>query len=416
MGSCQSAYPAIVSLSNTGAQADLDSYTETHDSVSGDGRYVAFTSYGLNLSPLVINVFPHIFVRDRTSGTVEMIDVSTTGTEGNDTADFAVISHDGRYVAFQSYATNLVAGVTAREAHIYVRDRTSGSTILASRSTAGVAGNSFSQAPAISGNGRYVSFTSYATNLVAGADVANGQIYLHDITTRATTLISLNMTNGDANGQSLNSSISFDGRHVAFTSRARDIVTQDTGGRIQVYARDRTTNSTSRISINSAGTWGDRDSDYAMISADGNTVVFTSTATNLTTGVTDAVQRIYVRNRPGSTTLVASRANGASGTLSNGVAQGPTVSSDGRYVAFVSSATNIATGVTGTNDHIYVRDLTGNTTALMDRSAASVLGNNRGYASTVSPDGRFVVFSSDATNLVTGDTNSAPDVFITLAH
>ena len=150
-----------------------------------------------------------------------------------------------------------------------------------------------------------------------------------------------------------------------------------------------------------------------MISPDGTRVAFTSRATNLVAGVSGDVRRVYVRNRPGSTTVMASV--GLAGVHANNPSQFPTISSDGRYVAFTSNATNLVTGsVTG--EHVYVRDLTGNATALVDRSAGGVVGNNRGYAATISSDGRFVVFSSDATNLVTGDGNSSPDVFITLAH
>ena len=218
-----------------------------------------------------------------------------------------------------------------------------------------------------------------------------------------------------ADGESSSPAISADGRFVAFVSFATNLVPGDSNGRGDVFVRDRLTQTTERVSVDSAGTEGNSGSDGPSISANGRFVVFWSDATNLVRGDTNGVADVFVRDRLTRTTervsvdSAGNEGNGASGLHSHSEYS---ISADGRFVAFVSSATNLVPGDTNGAADVFVHDRLTRTTERVSVDSAGNEANSSSFDPVISADGRFVAFSSAATNLVPGDTNEQPDVFV----
>jgi len=279
-------------------------------SISADGRYVAFCSSASNLVPGDTNDREDVFVHDRLTGTTERVSVSSDGEEGNgDSGTFRPsISADGRYVAFVSCASNLVPGDTNWAWDIFVHDRLTGVTERVSVSSAGEQGDGDSGYPSISAEGRYVAFESGAYNLVPGDTNWTCDIFVHDRLTGTTERVSVSSEGHEGNG---NSSLPFhtadgryvnaDGRYVASYSEASNLVPGDTNGIGDVFVRDRLTGTTERVSVSSDGEEGDSNSGWwgPSISADGRYVAFQSCAYNLVPGDTKGWEDVFVRDREG---------------------------------------------------------------------------------------------------------------------
>ncbi len=337
-------------------------------------------------------------------------------------SDEASISDDGRFVAFESLATNLVSGDTNGEIDVFVHDLTTGRTTIVSRHSSGPYGNAGSRNPSISGDGRFVAFESDADNLVSGDTNSVRDVFVHDRladTTGRTTIASRHSSGPYGDGFSSRPSISDDGRYVAFDSLADNLVSGDTNAKADVFVHDRlasTTGRTSLVSRHSSGPYGNGDSRSPSIGGDGRHVAFHSHATNLVSGDASGAADVFVHDRladtTGRTTIVSRHSNGP---YSNGDSFKPAISGDGRFVAFHSDATNLASGDTnGTHDvfiHDRLDDVDGRTT-LVSRHSLGNYGNNTSVNASISGDGRFVAFASNATNLVSGDDNGVRDTFV----
>ncbi len=285
-----------VSVSSAEAEGN---YRSNWSSVSADGRYVAFSSLADNLVAGDTNGVVDVFVRDRVTGITDRVSVSGAGEQGNDWSNWPSISADGRYVAFMSTANNLVAGDTNGSWDVFVRDRVSGETERVSVSSAEVEANGGSGGAvnllAISADGRYVAFLSEATNLVAGDTNGSNDVFVRDRVSGETERVNVSSAGAEANGPSGYSVISADGRYVAFMSDATNLVPGDTNGRADVFVRDRMAGETQRVSVSSAGVEADGRSDENSISADGRYVAFGSRASNLVPGDTNGTRDIFVR-------------------------------------------------------------------------------------------------------------------------
>ena len=400
---------------DTGAEGNGESYIP---SISADGRYVAFASEATNLLAGNISVdtngLADVFVHDRQTGHTTQVSLSSAYAPGNSLSGRPSISADGRYVAFYSAANNLVDDDTNASADIFVRDRqTNHTTRVSVKSGTGVEANGYSYFPSISADGRYVAFESDATNLHFGdlAPVDNGvrDVFVHDRQTGYTTYASSAL----ANGASTSPSISADGRYVGFHSVATNLVGATMYITSHIYLRDRQTNETTRVSVNSAEEEGNGNSSYPTISADGRHVAFESEATNLVGGDTKGKRDIFFRDtQTGQTTRVSVRS--ITGTEANGDSYGPSISSDGRYVAFQSKATNLVEGsdANGGDPDIFVHDRDTGQTTRVSVSAVGVQGDDLSRAPSISSDGRYVAFDSVASNLVGDDNNGMLDVFV----
>src|SRR4028118_991034 len=383
-------------------------------SISGDGRFVAFTLqqsiFRLGAPNNNINNSDDIFVRDLLTNTTTRVSVDPAGNPGNDSSYDPSISADGRFVAFQSDASNLVAGDTNNSGDIFVGDLLTNTTTRVSVGSAGNQGNSLSRRSSISGDGRFVAFGSNATNLVPGDTNNSTDIFVRDLATNTTTLVSASSSGDRGNNDSELPSISANGRFVAFRSFATNLVPGDTNDSRDIFVRDLLTNTITLVSVSSNGDRANDSSSRCSISADGRFVAFDSDATNLVPGDTNNTTDIFVRDLSTNTTTRVSISS--TGNQGNEDFYTPFISADGRFVTFSSEASNLVPGDTNDSEDIFVRDLSTNTTTRVSVDSAGNPGNSDSELPSISANGQKVAFSSFATNLVPGDTNNGPDLFI----
>jgi uncharacterized repeat protein (TIGR01451 family) len=397
-----------VSVASDGTEGSSGSL---NPSISADGRYVAFESYAWNLVSSDYNGSADIFVHDRETRQTTLISVASDGTHGNSDSFYPAISADGRYVAFISNASNLVSGDTNNFWDIFVHDRTTGVTRRVSVSSNGTQANYHSsERPAISADGRYVAFTNYASNLIIGDTNGEGDIYIHDCITGETLRVSVASDGTQGNGASYEPSISTDGRYVAFVSWATNLVNEGTMDHYNIYVHDQVTGETELVSVASDGTQGNGSSFNTAISAEGRYVTFYSEATNLVENDTNGRDDVFVHDRLTGETRRASIAS--NGTQGNQVSRLPAISADGRYIGFYSYSNNLVSGDTYMTKDVFIHDLITGQTTMVSVASDGTQGNDESDWPSISADGRFVVFYSDATNLVSGDTNDFRDVFV----
>jgi Ca2+-binding RTX toxin-like protein len=401
-----------ISFDSAGNQGNSSSY---NPSISADGRFVAFYSEASNIVPGDTNNSYDIFVRDTLTNTTTLVSLDSAGNQGNSDSYSASISADGRFVAFSSEASNIVPGDTNNYADIFVRDRLTNTTTRVSVDSAGNQGNRDSYSPSISADGRFVAFYSESSNIVPGDTDENGDIFVRDRLTNTTTPVSVNSAGNQTFSESNFPSISADGRFVAFESFASDLVpgdiNYDTETAVRdIFVRDRLTNTTTRVSVDSAGNQAYRSSGSASISADGRFVAFSSFDSNIVPGDTNSSQDVFVRDTlTNTTTRVSVNSAGNQGNSESG---SPSISADGRFVAFTSRASNIVPGDTNNSYDLFVRDTLTNTTTRVSVDSAGNQGNFESGSPSISADGRFVAFSSRASNIVPGQTNNTQNIFV----
>lgn len=263
------------------------------------------------------------------------------------------LSGDGRYIAFHS-ALPLLADDSNGLHDVYLFDRGRRALTRISGAMGGGVGNGMSVRPAISADGRYIVFDSAASNLVAGDTNARVDVFRHDRVTGVTVRVSVATGGGQANGDSVGAKLSDDGNLVAFRSTAFDLVAGDTNGASDIFVRDLSAGATTRISVSAAGGDADLPSVAAVISGDGRFVAFASSATNLVAVDTNNVSDVFVRDRiQGTTTRVSVSTNGGQADAACG---SPSISRDGGAISFLSDATNLVPDASG-HVQLYVRDV-----------------------------------------------------------
>jgi Tol biopolymer transport system component len=340
-----------VSVDSAGA---LGNQTSAGAPISADGRFVVFTSNATNLVAGDTNGVADIFVHDRLLGTTVRASVDSAGVQGDDFCHYPALSADGRIVAFSSDAGNLAPGDTHAFQDVFVHDLQTGITTRVSVDSAGAEANGRSWNPALSADGRYVAFPSLASNLVAGDTNAAGDIFVHDCWTGITTRVSVGALGAQANAVSDRPSISADGRYVAFESLADNLVALDTNGALDVFVRDLVLGTTERASVDFAGVQANAGSSAPSLSADGRTIAFQSLATNLVPGDGNGCADTFVRDRVSG---AIERANvDSAGLEANASCSTSTLSATGRFVAFTSSASNLVTGDTNGVMDVFLRD------------------------------------------------------------
>ena len=267
--------------------------------------------------------------------------------------------------------------------------------------------------PSISGSGRFTVFETSAANLVPGDTNGESDVFVRDSKSGRTERVSLRSNGAQGNSWSGYAAVSGNGRFVAFTAEASNLVQGDTNGVQDVFVHDRRTDTTTRISVNSRGRQGNDDSAYPSISATGRYVVFSSGATNLVPTDANGFDDLFVHDRAtGTTRLVTVRSNGVQANASTGYINPGAISADGRFITFDSQASNLVKGDTNAVADVFVRDLATGTTARVSVSSTGDEGNGASHDPSISADGRFVAFPSVATNLVESDGNADQDVFV----
>lgn len=366
---------------------------------------------------LIISVFSLVVgpgIADAFAGQTTRVSVSSNGATADRSASSGVLSADGRYAVFASAATNLREGVATSGTHVYRHDRTTGQTLLVSVTPTGDPGNDVSRDPSVSANGQFVVFGSFATNLVAGDTNLRQDVFVRDMVTGTTRLVS-GATEGvvglpgtsSLSGLSGAREISDDGRYIVFNSFATNLVAGATNGTQHVYVKDMTTGAVLRASVNDAGDPGNRSSQTPAISGDGQVVAFQSSSTNFSTTPLFNTLQVFVRQLPsGPTTLVTP---GAAALLRRSAV--PTLSFDGRYMAFESEAPLDSRDLDDGTPDIFLLDREAGTTVLASLSPNAVQGAISGRPS-ISGDGRWVVFDSLDEQIVSGDVGGLNDVFL----
>jgi cysteine-rich repeat protein len=453
-----------VSVDSAGNQA-MGGVGAIAPSLSGDGRYVAFSSDSPTLVADDFNYQHDVFVHDRATGNTVRVSVTSTGGESSGASTHSpFLSADGRHVVFSSISNNLVPGDTnvcfgsavgaCQDVFVHDRDRDADgifdetgpgerSTVRASVASDGTEanGHSGSDRMSISADGRFVAFNSDGSNLVAGDGNGVTDVFVHDRDAdgdgifdetgpgeRATVRLSVDVGGGDANGRSGNPSISADGRFAVFDSDACDLIpgdcvtTGDTNGFTDVFLRDRDADedgifdepgaaTTVRVSVDSAGAEGRGPSYDAEISADGAVIVFTSGAANLVAGDTNSFNDVFAYE--GATGVVTALTVTPDGRVSDGHSAASALSGDGRFAVFQSNASNLTGENGGSPSDVYLHD---RATRLTTRVHVALDGGfaNEGAQPppSISADGYTVAFLSRASDLVAGDTNGMDDAFV----
>ncbi|MEZ5967061.1 MAG: hypothetical protein R3F56_24705 [Planctomycetota bacterium] len=398
-----------VSVSSTGAQS---AGTTTIATVSDDGRWVVFVSDAGDLVLGDGNGRRDVFLRDRASGTTELISVGLGGTPGNGHAgSFApAISADGRYVAFESAASNLVAGDTNGVGDVFVRDRVAATTERISVATGGDQGNGSAYSLAMSADGGVVVFQSAATNMVGGDANGKYDIFVRDRVSGTTSRVSRADGGGDSDNHSTNPAISADGRFVAFDSRATNLVAGDDNFRSDVFVYEIATDTMRLVSVDGSGSAAGGDSYNPSVSGDGRLVAFESGAANLIGGgdTNDAID-VFVTDWRARTT--ARYSVGAAGE-GNGTSYEARISQDGRWLAFTTAATNLVPGDSNGVEDVLVAEISSFGLRRVSVSSSGAQGDARSMNATVGAGGRVIALRSEATNLVAGDSNGRTDAFV----
>lgn len=410
--------------------------------MSGDGRYVVFQSLADNLVSDDTNNAQDLFLHDRQTGEITRVSVGTGNLQGDRDTVTGTISDDGNTIAFMSFAGNLAAGDTNYVApaglvldpsggDIFVHDRNTKQTTRISEGPNGTLGtcdqppldnwpcNSFD--PALSQDGNLVAFGSTFTNLVPGDTNKRADIFVYNRTTKTMEKASVGFGGAEANGWSGNPGISGDGRYVIFESTASNLVAagEDTNGATDIFVYDRNDGTITLVSKNDGGAVGNHNSMTPYISRDGKWITFWSAADNLVAADTNAKADVFAVEWKATPRTMQLVSKSGSGVQADDDSQVSVISGNGRYVVFESKATNLIDGTPDTNGNvdIFVADLQGTGAGFMKRVSVNHNGDEAvGGASetpSISADGRFISFSSDATNLEDGDTNGTKDVFVT---
>jgi Tol biopolymer transport system component len=399
-----------VSVSSTGMEGDGASYTAR---ISGDGTVVVFRSNATVLIPDDTNGATDIFAHDYATMATVRVNVGSDGSEDDGSGSTEpAISSDGRFVAFRSYSANLVANDTNGRNDVFIKDRQTGGTARVSISSGNVEGDNDSYGPAVSSDGRYVTFYSPASTLVSGDTNGMNDIFVRDRQLATTTRVNLTSTGGEAAYNCDNPAISADGQVIAFNSTAVNLVANDTNAVNDVFVRDLQAGTTVRVSVASDGTESNGHSLLPSISADGRRIAFLSDASNLVPNDTNGVTDVFVRDLSLGTTRRVNVASDGSQASALSFSFYQSISGNGRFVAFDSTATNLVPNDTNGVSDIFVHDLdTGTTTRVsVTTTGAQVTGSSMRPA--LNSDGSWVAFESAAADLVTTDFNGAMDVFL----
>lgn len=382
-------------------------FPSTQPAISADGRIVAFVSTYLVSEDTTWT--DDVYVHDRQTGQPELVSVASDGTLGNGWSHSPDVSGDGRYIVFASNASNLVAGDTNSNLDVFLYDRQTGETERISVDSDGDEVIWDSNRPVVSADGRYVAFRSLG-DFETGLVTEGYDLFLKDRQTGGVTLVSATY-DGSINIANANDPfISANGDYILFWSYGTSFVAGDANGAGDVFFYDRQSDELSILSVATDGTQGNMDSEVASVSADGRYVAFDSQANNLVDGETDTFFDIFLHDRLTGETIRISNALG--GAEVNGDSKHPMISADGRYIVFTSEATNLVTGDTNGKHDIFTYDRQTGETSRVSVSTTGAQGDDVSYFSDISADGQIIAFQSLATNLVADDDNDNDDIFV----
>jgi Tol biopolymer transport system component len=410
-----------VDVANDGSEAiggvdDLD--------VSDDGTKVVFSTYNRGLDPADVNFSMDVLLRDVVAGTTALVSVGSHGEIGDGNSTNPRITPDGRFVAFESVAKNLVDGDMNDAQDIFVRDRVAGTTTRVNVASDGTEANGWNYVDAISADGNLVLFESYASNLVADDTNGYSDLFLHDVAAGTTIRVSTAADGTEGDSWSYGGDLSRDGRSVAFASYASNLIAGDTNGTLDVFVRDLVDGTVTRASVDSngvafvtgGGNPGVARSGIAF-SPDGTLVAFPSLEVLAGSGDDNDAYDVFVRDQVLGTTTVESTDSNGKFSRSGQYGQGSWatgVSSDGKRILMDSVAVDLAANEISNPDtlDVYVRDRALAMTTRQSNDSSGSAGNRRSFGSRMTPDGSRVAFVSSATNLIDGHPTQGSCAFL----
>jgi Tol biopolymer transport system component len=402
-----------VSVDGTGAQT---SGRSQRPSISRDGQHVAFESVGV-LAPGGVNGSEQVYLRDLGSQSNVLASGSGNGSEVRPS-----LAGNGQVVAFISDSTDLVSGDSNVVFDDFVRDLPGGSTERVSLADAsgpfpsqanGSSSSSQRGQRQLSADGRFLVTETAAKNLgTLDTGTTSRQIVRIDRNSNQATLVSIDLNGNPAQSAAFDPAMSSDGRFVVFRSATTNLVPGDSNGTFDIFWRDSQGGPTERINLGPGGIQGlgGATTTFPTVSDDGQLIAFVSNQNNLVPNDTNAVLDIFVRDRVAAVTSRVSV--DSNGLQANGLSDFPVLSADGRFVVFSSLASNLVVGDIGGFQDIFRHDRQTGQTVLISQSDAGAQGNNNSFVSAISADGNFIAFSSAATNLVAGDSNARTDIFV----
>jgi len=340
------------------------------------------------------------------------ISVDTDKVAANGVSAFPALSETGRYIVYHSAADNLVADDTNMVRDVFLHDALTGKTTRVSVDSTGVQGDGESISAMVSSDGRNVVFRSTATNLVDNDNNNRREIFLHDTQTGETQRVSVDSAGAEADGASSSPSISAGSEFVVFKSDATNLVVDDNNGVSDVFLRDLQNGTTLRVSLNSTGNEANGQSQVSLsaISGDRRYIVFRSEATNLVSGDSNGINDLFIRDTVNNTTEIVSVHT--DGTQSDQGSVPGSISADGRFVVFSTSSTTLVSDDTNGASDVFLRDIVNSTTTRVSVNSTGEEGDASSVSPGISGNGRYVVFASSATNLVIDDTNIMRDIFV----
>jgi hypothetical protein len=397
---------APVSVSSLGALANNNSY---YSLISADGRYVVFQSEAGNLVPNDFNGRYDIFRRDLATGVTELASVGTTGNSANGLGLSPAVSGDGRFVVWSSDATNVVANDTNGTWDVFLRDMVAGVSTRLSLDAGGNQALLRSDQPRITPDGRFVTFESDADLIPADTNGLK-DCYALDRSTGTLSLVSVTAAGVLGNSISYAAQPSDDGRFVCFFSSASNLVAGDTNNWADVFWKDLQTGTLLRVNVSTAGVQANNESIWPSISGDGQVVTYCSVANTLVGGDTNGQWDLFAFDVPsGTTTRLNLQPNGAQ---ANSYVRSPTsLTFDGRFVIYASLSSNLVAGDTNGFQDIFVRDRLLSSTDRVAYAFDGAQTNSDNFVPHMTPDKRWMTFTSTASNIVPGDSNGFRDIF-----
>ena len=417
-------FTVIASVSSLGVESNSDAQAPR---MSGNGRYIVFASSADTLVPDDTNFCKDVFRRDLLTGVTELVSVGFLGDPADADSDHPSVSNDGRYVAFSSFASNLVSDAQVLP-QVYVRDMTvvgGNGIVLVSRDASDASGDDGSVNPSISGDGLFIAFESFATNLAGThpdprSNIFRSEWQVNQIIQVSVTPLGSETAPGPVSSgptrESMSAAISDDGSRIAFVSGCIDLVAGDTNGLADVFvAKISALGAVTIVLASDPFVAGGADvfSDNPSISGDGKFVAFDSKASNLVfpdSSLGNLDVYVFDVDNP-AVERVSVNSAGIQAAVFDSLR--PALSQDGRYVAFESAASNLVEGDTNGAKDIFLRDrVSGVTQRVSLNTSANQAGVGQNSSSPwLSADGRSISFLTVAA-FVNGDTNGLPDVYV----
>jgi len=403
----------ILSTDSNNKEASGESYGDTF---SADGTKVLFSSLASNLVASDTNDVFDVFVKDLKTGEITRISTDASGKQANGESFGVVFSADGSKVLFRSAASNLVANDNNGKVDVFLKDLKTGEVTLVSSNGSAEGFNGSSVGIALSADGTKVLFDSDASNVVVGDTNTLTDAFVKDLTTGEITRVSTDSGNKEIQDSAVIAvGMSADGNKVLLHSASSNLVSGDNNDAHDVFVKDVKTGAVIRVSTDYEDTEANGNSEGYAISADGTKVLFASNADNLVGGDTNRASDVFVKNiKTGEVTRVSTDANGSE---ANGASFGSTFSADGTKVLFNSLASSLVLNDENGTQDVFVKDLTTGEILRVSNDDKGNAANGLSDGYELSADGRQILFTSDASNLVQNDSNRASDVFIsTLAY